>query len=352
MTDKYDRAKVARLTKLAEIAMMGVAVMGFVWSDPYFLLFVLFCLGIQATFFGPTKYTLLPQHLKENELIAGNAYIEAGMFLAILTGTITGGLLILYPNGVYLISIAIMVCAVGGYLTSRFIPAAPAPAPALKVDLNIARQTWRVIAHDRKNQVVFRSILAISWFWMVGATYLAQFPAYAKEVLHADETVVTLFLVCFSVGIALGSLLCNLIQKGKVSTRSIPYGAWGMSLAGVDLFFASGAMHGSEGLMGAVAFLSGAQGLRIAFDLLVFSIAAGVFIVPLYAIIQYESDVSHRARTIATNNIMNALFMVLSALIIVGMLALHITIPQIFLIIALLNALVALYVKRFIHLHH
>ena len=346
LADKYDRARMARATKLAEIGVMAVASLGFVLNNPFFLLFVLFCLGIQATFFGPIKYALLPQHLQDNELIAGNAYIEAGMFLAILLGTIAGGLLILYPNGVFLISSAIMACAVGGYVTSRYIPPAPAPQPELKIDWNIVRQTWRVVQHDRRNKNVFRSIMAISWFWTMGAIYLAQFPGYAKDVLHADETVVTLFLTAFSIGIAIGSLLCNVILRGRISAQYIPLGGLGMSLFGVDLFLASGALHGGVELIGAGAFLQLAGGMRIFVDLLGFSISAGVFIVPLYAIMQHESDVAYRARTIATNNIINALFMVLSSVGAVALLGAHVTIPQIFLLMSVLNAAVALWIRR------
>ena len=349
MADKYDRALMARATKLAEIFVMIVASIGFVMNNAYFLLFVLFCLGIQATFFGPIKYALLPQHLRENELIAGNAYIEAGMFLAILLGTIAGGLLILYPNGVFLISTAIMLCAIGGYASSRHIPEAPAPQPDLVLDWNIARQTWRVVAHDRKNVNVFRSILAISWFWTVGAIYLAQFPAYAKDVLHADATVVTLFLAAFSVGIGIGSLLCNVILRGVISARFIPLGGIGMSLFGIDLYFASDLVHGSANLIGAWDFLKLAGGLRIFADLLGFSISAGVYIVPLYAIMQHESDAAYRARTIATNNILNALFMVISSVGAVALLGAHVSIPQIFLLMSVLNLAVAGWIKRAIH---
>jgi acyl-[acyl-carrier-protein]-phospholipid O-acyltransferase/long-chain-fatty-acid--[acyl-carrier-protein] ligase len=352
LADKYDRARIARITKLAEIVVMAVAVLGFIWNDAYFLLFVLFCLGIQATFFGPVKYALLPQHLKEDELVAGNAYVEAGMFLAILLGTIAGGLLIIHPNGVYYICLSIMACALAGYMTARKIPPAPAPDAQLTIDWNMLRQTWRVVQHDRKNKALFRSILCISWFWLVGAVYLSQFPAYAKHVLAADETVVTLFLSCFSVGIAIGSLASSWLQRGRISTRYLPLGAMGMCIAGLDLFFASVMPHDGQQLIGAAALLSTIEGLRITLDLVLFSVFAGIYIVPLYAIMQHESDVRYRARTVATTNIFNSLFIVVSALVVVWLLSLQVSIPQLFLGLSVLNGLLALYIRRLVSLPH
>ncbi|NBX03014.1 MAG: MFS transporter [Alphaproteobacteria bacterium] len=347
LADKFDRAKMARATKLAEIVVMAVAAAGFILGNTYFLLFVLFCLGVQATFFSPIKYALLPQHLKDDELVLGNAYIEAGMFLAILLGTIAGGLLVLYPSGVYYLSAAIIACSLGGYATSRFIPASPAPDSSLKIDWNIARQTWRVVQHDRKNPVVFSAMLAISWFWLVGATYLSQFPSYAKDVLHADETVVTLFLSAFSIGIAIGSFVAGALLRGAISAKHVPMGGIGMCLFGVDLFFASGAHFATqETLMTAGQFLATFSGLRIFTDLIGFAICAGIFIVPLYAVMQHESELKYRARTIATCNILNALFMVLSSVVVIVLMKLGATIPQIFLAVALANGVVALRMRK------
>lgn len=346
--DKFDRAAMARMTKFVEIIVMSVAAVGFVIGNVYFLLFVLFALGVQATFFGPVKYALLPQHLREDELLAGNAYIEAGTFLAILSGTLLGGLLVLYPTGVHLVSGLIIGCAVLGYLSSRSIPVAPASQPQMRIGYNIVRESWRVIAHDRANKTVWRAILAISWFWLVGATFLSQFPTYAKDVLHADETVVTLFLTVFSVGIALGSLLCNKLLKGAISPRIIPYGAWGICLFGLDLFFASqGVKADTNGaMMDAASFLAHGGAPRILLDLCGIAVAGGVYIVPLYAIMQHESDVSHRARTIASNNIVNALFMVLASVATLAMLAGGFDIPHVFLSVSLATGLVALWFSR------
>lgn len=347
--DKFDKALMARATKVWEVIIMTIAAIGFFIGNTYFLLFVLFCLGIQATFFGPIKYALLPQHLRSDELIAGNAYIETSLFLGILLGTILGGLIILHPLGVYWISMLTIIFALLGYISSRFIPAAPAAVPHLKIDWNIARETWNVVGHDRKNKVVFRCIMAISWFWLVGGTFLAQFPSYAKDILHADETVVTLFLTVFSIGIGFGSQLCNALIKGTITSRTgrlIPLGALGICLFGIDLFFASARMHGGQELMSAMGFLHEPAGWRVLIDLLGISVAGGIYIVPLYAIMQHKSDESHRARTIASNNIVNALFMVLSSIITLVMLKMGLSIPMVFLCVALATGVIAWILSR------
>ncbi|MBY0406325.1 MAG: MFS transporter, partial [Rickettsiales bacterium] len=348
LADKYDRSKLARITKLWELVIVSIAAVGFYISSMYFLLFVLFCLGIQATFFGPIKFALLPQHLHENELVEGNAYINAGSFIAILLGTITGGLIIMHEHGNHFIAIGMVGVALLGYAASRFIPPATPAQRGLKLSWNLAAVTWEMVKHDREHPRVFRCILGISWFWLVGATFLSQFPTLAKDVLHADEGVVTLFLTMFSVGIAIGSFVCNWLLKGEVKSTYVPYAAWGLSAFIVDLFFASSAaVIADEGtLMSVGEFLSHAANWRVAFDLLMVSVSAGLYIVPLYAIMQHDSDPQFRARTIASNNIVNALFMVLAGLATMGMLAAHFTVPEVFLTIGVLNAAVAWYISR------
>lgn len=341
LADKYDRAQLARYIKLAEIILMVIASIGFYTHTPYFLLFVLFCLGVQATFFGPIKYALLPQHLQENELIEGNGWIEAGTFLAILIGTISGGLLIMHEAGAHLIAAAMVVVALGGYMASRYIPPASPPMPELKVRWNIARVTWDIIQNDRKNRRVFISILAISWFWLIGATFLSQFPTYAKDVIGGDETVVTLFLTVFSVGIGIGSLLCNRLLKGEVSSRFVPHAALGITLFTLDMFFASSGAHVAGTLINVSQFLDSVNNWRVLVDLLGISVCGGLYIVPLYAIMQHESDPASRARTIASNNVINALFMVGSAIATVAMLEAGFSVPHVFLTVALVNLPVA-----------
>ena len=348
IADKYDRSKLARITKIWEIAIVSIAATGFYMGNMFFLLAVLFCLGIQATFFGPIKFALLPQHLHEDELVAGNAYINAGSFLAILIGTISGGLLILKENGNHLIAAGMIGIAILGYIASRFIPYAPPAMPDLKIRWNIAAVTWSIVAHDRKNKRVFRCILGISWFWLVGATFLSQFPTYVKDVINGDETVVTLFLAMFSVGIGIGSFLCNLLLKGEIKSTFMPYAALGLSAFTIDLFFASGHIVAgrAESLLHVWQFLHYIQNWRVTLDLLMISICAGLYIVPLYAIMQHDSDPESRARTIATNNIINALFMVGAGVATMAMFAAHFTVPEVFLTIGLANAAVAAYIMK------
>jgi len=347
VADKFDRARVARAAKAWEIFVVAVAACGFYLHNAYFLLFVLFCLGVQATFFGPVKYALLPQHLRDDELITGNAYIEAGMFMAILLGTIAGGVIILRPEGEHWIAASMVAVALGGYIASRFIPPAPAPSPGLSVSKDIARATWRIIQHDRKNPRVFKSIVAISWFWLVGATFLAQFPNYTKDILHGDETVVTLLLTLFSVGIGAGSLLCNLLLKGQVKATFVPYAALGLSLFAADLFFAYPGGVSEGALQNAWQFMAQPAHWRVMFDLFAFTVCGGLYIVPLYAIMQHDSDPNFRARTIATNNVLNALFMVASAIITLAMLAAGFSVLHVFLATAIANLPVAVWLLRF-----
>ncbi len=348
LADKYDRARIARITTVWEMVVVAVAAVGLYSGHAYFMLFVLFCFGVQSTFFGPVKYTLLPQHLHENELIAGNAYIEAGTFLAILLGTILGGILIMTQGGEHLVVAAMVVVSVAGYLASRYIPPAPAPSPQLKVGYHIVRETWVMVSHDRENRRVFRSIIGISWFWLVGATFLSQFPTYAKDILLADETLVTLFLTVFSVGIGIGSFACNALLRGKVSGAYTPWAAAGITLFTLDLVLASaGAARGTpDALISAGQFLAHAANWRILFDMLMVAICGGIFVVPLYAIMQHDSAPESRARTIATNNVMNALFMVAAALVTVLLLKMNLSVPQVFGVLALANGLVALYCRR------
>lgn len=346
--DKYDRSRLARLVKLWEIVIVSIAAAGFYIGSMAFLLVVLFCLGIQATFFGPVKYALLPQHLREGELVAGNAFINAGTFLAILLGTIAGGLMILREEGRHLLAVSMVAVAAVGYAASRFIPPAPPAQADLKIRWNLPAVTWRMVQHDRANPPVFRCILGISWFWLVGATFLSQFPTFARGVLQADETVVTLFLTMFSVGIAIGSFLCSLLLQGRIRSTYVPFAALGLSAFTLDLYFASGAAvaHHGGGLMPVSVFLAHAAHWRITLDLLMISVCAGLYIVPLYAIMQHDSAPESRARTIATNNIINALFMVAAGLGTMAMLAAHFTIPDVFLTLSLLNMGVAGYMAR------
>lgn len=344
LADKYDKAMLARLVKLLEMAIMGVAAAGFFLTSLPVLMGALFLLGCHSTLFGPVKYAILPQHLREEELVGGNALIEAGTFVAILIGTLAGGLLAGSVAHPVWIAVGGFVVALAGYLTSRGIPAAPAPAPELKVNLNPLSETWRNIAFARENRTVFLSILGISWFWLYGALFLAQFPAYGKFVLGGGESSVTLLLATFTVGIGVGSMLCERMSGKHVEIGLVPFGSIGLTLFGLDLYFAS-----PTGLAGAaphelLALLAMPAVWRVLFDLLMLGMFGGFFIVPMYALVQLRSSPEHRARIIAANNILNALFMVVGALGAAALLGEGLSIPALFGLGALLNAAVALYI--------
>ena len=342
LADKYEKSRSIRIIKAIEIAIMSLAVVGYFLEAPYFLMAVLFLMGTQSAFFGPLKYGILPDHLRDNELIGGNALIEGATFMAILIGTIVGGLIILTDNGTELISIGVVLFAVLGWAASRSIPEAPAAAPDLKVSFNIASETWRMIGFARQKKSVFMSVLGISWFWVVGATFLSQFPNFTKLVLGGDETVVTLFMAMFSIGIGLGSLWCNKLLGGNISARYVAVGGLAMTAFMIDLSIATWNSTPAAGTMiNASGFMAEANNWRILFDLLAISMAAGIFTVPLYAILQHHSERQHRSRTIAANNILNALFMVLGSLVVTWMLGADWSIPQVFLVLAIANACVA-----------
>jgi len=346
LADKYDKARLVRILKLSELALMIAAGVGFLAGSVWFLMLVLFLMGTQSAYFGPIKFGILPEQLEPEELIGGNAWVQTGTFIAILLGTIAGTL-VLERNGLYLVSGLVVVMAILGWVASRHIPSTGEAAPELVVDYNVFTSTWEMMQYAASRRDIFLSILAISWFWLVGATFLAEITPFAKEVLGGDHGLATLFLVVFSIGMALGSLLCNSMLKGEIHASFVPLGALGISLFTIDLYFAS--RHGlgmPGGVLGIAGFLDSFTGWRILVDIALIAVSGGVYIVPLNAILQYRSNERHRARVIATNNIFNALFMVLSALGIALMISLDLSIPEIFLVIALLNLAVAIYITR------
>lgn len=345
LADKYEKAFLIRIIKFVEILLMIGATVGFFMENVWFLMTILFFMGTQSTFFGPIKYGILPEKIKEDELIGGNGLIEAGTFISILIGTLVGGLLILTENGILLISGMVILIAILGWVSSFYIPKGQPASPQLKVDYNFLRETWVIVAHAKQNREIFLSILGISWFWLVGATFLAQFPTYSKDIIGGNEELVTLFLSVFTIGVGIGSLLCNQLLKGEVEATFVPLAIIGVTVFTVDLYFASQYMftNGSDELIGAAAFLSHISSWRILGDMFMISVSSGIYIVPLYAIIQARSEPHYRSRIIAGNNILNALFMVVSAIGTVAMLTLSFDVNQVFLTIALLNAVVAIY---------
>ena len=343
LADKFEKSLIIRYVKLLEIGIMVIGSIGFMQRNLTLLIAALFLMGLHSTIFGPVKYSILPQHLREDEIVGGNGMIEMGTFLAILAGTILGGLLVAQEQFAMLVSMVVIGVACAGYLTSRAIPAAPAAAPDLRINWNPVTETWANLKFTKQNRTVFLSVLGISWFWFYGATLLAQFPNYCKEVLGGSEHVATVILTMFSVGVGAGSLLCERLSGHKVEIGLVPFGSIGLSVFALDLYFASPSAAVTQ-LVGAAEFLARAGSWRIMFDLVMIGVFGGFYIVPLYALIQTRSESSHRSRIIAGNNILNALFMVVSAAMAVALLHAGMTIPQIFLITAVLNAAVAAYI--------
>lgn len=346
LADKIERTRLIRVVKLVEIGLMVLVIPGFFGHHGWFLMAVLFGMGVHSTFFGPLKYALLPQHLSPAELLSGNAAIEAGTFLSILLGTMAGGGLVMLPGGDLLVPGLLIIVALGGFTASLKIPPAPAPDPGLVIHRHIFAGTWRLMGLARADRGAFRAILGISWFWFIGASFLAQFPSYGHDILHGDAGVVTLFLTVFSIGIGLGSLLCNGLFKGRVTLRYGGYALLGLSVFAADLSFASAHPVMSPGLQNVQDFLSHAPHWQILADLLGVAICGGVYIVPLYTFLQQSGKSLQLARLIAANNVMNALYMVGSALLLMLLATLHVTIPQIFIVVAVANLAMAFMVLR------
>ncbi len=342
--DKYEKSVQVRLVKLFEVGIMLLATLGFWLNSVTLLLAVLFLLGLQSTIFGPIKYGILPQILSKEELVGGNALIEMGTFVAILAGTIAGpqlaGVEVGWP---YWVGIACLLVAVAGYLYSRRIPVAEAVCPELKINWNIFSETYRNLRFLNENRTVLNSVLGISWFWFFGATFLVQIPSYSQNVLGGDANLMSTLLALFIVGISTGSLLCERLSGKQVEIGLVPFGAIGLTIFGLDLYFASPASPGVS--VTAIEFLSSGANWRIMADLVLIGVFGGFYIVPLYALVQHRSSPQHRSRVIAGLNILNALFMVIAA--VMAMLLLGpagLSIPDLFLITAILNAVVAVYI--------
>jgi acyl-[acyl-carrier-protein]-phospholipid O-acyltransferase/long-chain-fatty-acid--[acyl-carrier-protein] ligase len=343
LADRYEKARLIRATKCGEVALMLLAAAGFLSGSLVLLMLVLFGLGVQATFFGPLKYGILPTHLAEDELVSGNGLIEAGTFLGILAGTIAGGALILLPDGPMVVSGAGLAVASAGLAAAFAIPPAPSVAPELRIGWNLWRETASLIRHSRQNRPVWLCTLGISWFWVVGATVLAEFPVLARDTIGADGHVVTLMLAAFSLGIGIGSVVCARLLHGEITARFVPFAAAGIS---VFLWDFSAASLGAGGLPDVHAVLTSFHGLRILFDLVALALCGGIYSVPLYAMIQERSDPASRSRMIACNNVVNAAAMAVAAVIAAGLAAYGMIPPHILWLTALANLAVAAWIVR------
>jgi len=344
LADKFEKSRLARYVKVLEIIIMAVAAAGWMTHTLWLLILAIVGMGVHSTIFGPVKYAYLPQQLRQDELVGGNGIIEMGTFVGILLGEVLGAVLVVHkPWGTELVAGGTLAIAVIGWLFSRGIPLTPAAEPGLKINWNPITETVRNLGFSRKNRPVFLAMLANSWFWFYGAIVLAQFPLYAKNYLHGDHSVFVLLLTVFSLGVGAGSLLCERLSGHKVEIGLVPFGAIGLSIFGLDLFLASLA-YTNTAAVDMAGFVQQHGSWRILFDCVMIGLFGGLYIVPLFAVIQTRCDRRHLSRTIAGMNIMNALFMVVAALVAMVLLQSGFTIPQIFLVTAILNALVALYI--------
>ena len=333
LADRYDKTVVIQIVKAVEIVIMATVGLGFYLHSLPILLFVLFLLGCHSAVFGPAKYSLLPRVLTERELTGGNGLVEMGTFIAILGGTIAAGVLTSNGTSGVALSAGMTLLAVIGFAFSMRMPRTGCAAPDLKVDFTLFRPTLQVLRDGKESKAVWLSLLAISWFWFFGALILSQLPALGKVSLHGSESLVTWLLAVFSVGVALGSIMCEKLSGPRVEIGLVPFGSIGLSLFATDLYFASSGYMAGSGMP-----------LRVLFDLFCVGVSGGLYIVPLYALIQVRADKAKQSRIIAANNVLNAAFMVGSAGTAAALLAVGVSVPGLLLAGALLNAVVAAYI--------
>ena len=342
MADHFPKHLMIRALKLTEFILIVLAGIALVTQHVWSLLLILFLVGVQAAFFGPAKYAILPELLKKDELLLGNAMIEGGTFLSILIGTLIGGLLILQPSGPHITAAALVFMSLIGLIAAWRVPETLVSKPELKINYNVFQSTWKMVRHAFENPGLIYPILGISWFWAIGATYLTQLPVFTKEIIGADEKVVTLFNGVFTVGIALGSFYCPLFIKLLRSRARYLSAA---ALGGVFLFGLNVCFIGQsvvppppDELFGLIEYLTASNShLRLSFDLFMLAFCGGLFIVPLYTQLQTASDEHERARTIASNNVVNAMFIATASILAAVMFGLKFTVLQVLFVFALLN---------------
>lgn len=347
--EKFAKDALIRVIKGGEILIMLLGAVSVLLGSLPLMLLVLFAMGTQSALFGPVKYSILPQHLREEELVGGNALVEMGTFLAILGGTLYAGILMAGDGWTVWVGGSVVAVALFGFVTSLGIPRATAALPGLKLDWNILRQSWVIMHLGLVKQVpsVSRSLLGNSWFWFLGATYLTQIPGFAKDYLHGDESVVTLILMVFSVGIALGSMLCERLSGRKVEIGLVPFGSLGLTLFGLLLWWGAGSVEAASVEYTWLSLMSQPAAWWVMGCILGLGVFGGFYIVPLYALIQARTRDEERARVIAANNILNALFMVLSAVTAIALLTqAGLSIPELFLVISLMNVAVNVYIFK------
>lgn len=344
LADKYEKSFLIRRIKLLEIVLMVLAAFAFLTDGYGLLLLVLFLMGWQSTLFGPVKYAYLPQHLSTIELVGGNALVESGTYMAIIFGLIVGGIAVsIDPGNRIVLSVCLVGIAAAGYLASRGIPPTSAADPELRVNWNPWRETWRIIGYARAERSVFLSVLGISWFWFFGSAVTFQIPSYTLVILNGSEEVTTALLAAFAVGVGIGSLLCEKLSARRIELGLVPFGSIGLSVFAIDLYFAQSDAH-LVAVQTIGEFLARAGSWRILGDLALLGAFGGFYSVPLYAMIQQRAQRRQLSRIVAANNIINAVFMVAAAILSIGLLSAGLSVPQLFLVLALLNAAVATYI--------
>lgn len=344
LADRYDKSRIIQWVKVSEVLIVSASAYGFIHKNPYFLLVAVFCMGVHASFFGPVKYSILPDILLPEDVLNGNGYIEAGTFLAIMGGTLCGALMIHLQVSPFFLTIQLLAVAIGGFVTSWFIPRIPSSTSPLK-----RRRTWRgelrrLYRYAYKEERVYRAIIAISWFWLVGTVLLSQLPPFAKEVIKVEESVFIFLLLLFTVGIGLGSLLCNWVFKSEITTKYVPLLSFLMIPLLYDLSCFTEPF--AENPTSLFYFFISFQGLRLSFDILALSFVGGLFIVPLYAFIQTHVASGLRSQVLAFNNIINAGFMVFASVASFCLLSLNISIPTLIFLTALGQIAMTIYVIR------
>ncbi|MBC7697217.1 MAG: MFS transporter [Bacteroidia bacterium] len=343
IADKFEKSKIIRLVKVFEVCIMLFASLGFFLHNLWLLTAALFMMGMHSTLFGPVKYSYLPQHLKEKELIGGNGMVEMGSFVAILLGQVLGAWLATLANSELLISTAIITIAILGYFTSRGVPNSPAADPHLKINWNPITETFYNLKSVWNQQAIWLALIAISWFWFYGITLLAQFPSFTKTVLHGNESIFILLLTIFSLGIGIGSLMCEKLSKGTVELGLVVFGAIGLTLFGADFAYSGAHYFTQANTQNYLTFIVQSASWRLLADIALIGLFGGFYIVPLYAFIQTHAEKSRQSRVIAANNILNAMFMVVSAGFSILLFKQGFSIPQLFMATAALNALVTIY---------
>lgn len=344
LADKYEKSMLMRRIKLLEIALMLIAALAFVAESYSVLLLVLFLMGCQSTLFGPVKYAYLPQQLATEELVGGNALVESGTYVAIILGLIVGGLAVaIDPENQATLAVCLIIVALSGYFASRQVPATSAVDPDLKINWNAWTETWRIVGFARAERSVFLAILGISWFWFFASAMTLQIPAYTQDILNGNEVVTTSLLIAFAIGVGIGSLLCERMSDHRIELGLVPFGSIGLSAFAIDLYFAQ-PVASSTAVASLAEFLSQPGSWRVLIDLSFLGAFGGFYSVPLYALIQKRSKRRYLSRIIAANNIINAIFMVSASVLSIAILKSGMSIPELFLILAVLNAMVATYI--------